>query len=163
VKLLKCETIRKSTAAVCAREILETVPLVMRVIRAEMRRHRTPELSVPQFRTLALLGRQAGISLSETAEHIGLTLPAMSHLIDGLVARSLVARDASPVDRRRIRLTLTAAGRSVLAAAHRSAQAGLAFRLAGLSPAERETVARAMRVLRSVMAPEPAGRAGAAR
>ncbi len=142
---------------------METVPLIMRVIRAEMRRYASPELSVPQFRTLALLGRQPGASLSAAAEHIGLTLPAMSHLVDGLVTRGLVARRASAADRRRVRLTLTPAGRNVLGAARRSTQAGLASLLASLSPAERETVVRAMHLVRRAMAPELPTRAGAAR
>jgi len=67
----------------CARQVLETVPLVMRTVRAEMRRRRTADLSVPQFRTLNFLNRQAGASLSQVAEHIGLTLPSMSLLVEG--------------------------------------------------------------------------------
>jgi len=161
MKLLRSETIRPATPGGCAREVLETVPLLMRVIRAEMRRHRGPGLSVPQFRALAFLGRQGGPSLSEVAEHIGLTLPAMSQSIDGLVARGLVARRVSTADRRRITLTLTAAGRSVLAVARRSTQAGLAARLVDLAPAEREAVTRVMPALRRVIVPELAERAGA--
>jgi len=37
------------------------------------------------------------------AEHVGLRLPSMSALIDGLVERGLVARRQSAVDRRRDR------------------------------------------------------------
>ena len=37
----------------CAREVLEVVPLIMRAIRTDMRSHRTPDLSVPQFRRSA--------------------------------------------------------------------------------------------------------------
>jgi hypothetical protein len=35
---------------------METVPLVMRFIRTEMRSRRAPLLAVPQFRVLTLLG-----------------------------------------------------------------------------------------------------------
>ncbi len=145
-----------SAPARSAREVLETIPLIMRVIREEMRRHRMHGLSVPQFRTLALLHRQAGASLSEGAEHIGLTLPAMSQLIDGLVAGGLVLRRASAADRRRVTLTLTPAGRRVLAGARRHTQAALASLLARVGPAERETVGAAMRILRDAAAPERA-------
>ena len=77
---------------VCAQEILEVVPAVMLAIRAELRRHRTADLSVPQFRTLAFIDRQADASLSDVAEHIGLTLPSMSKIVDGLVTRKFVTR-----------------------------------------------------------------------
>ncbi len=156
MKLLGSETIQGSGPALSAREVLETIPLIMRVIRSEMRRHRMPGLSVPQFRTLALLRRQAGSSLSQSAEHIGLTLPAMSQLVDGLVARGLVLRRASAADRRRVTLTLTPAGRRVLAEARRHTQAALASLLTRVGPAERETVVRAMRILRGAAAPDQA-------
>ena len=87
----------------CARQVLEAVPLVMLAIRTEMRRHRGSDLSVPQFRVLVYLNRHAGASLSDIAEHMGLTLPSMSKMIDGLVLRGLVLRRTNPADRRRVR------------------------------------------------------------
>ena len=68
-----------------ARELMEVVPLVMRTFRAEMRGSRANDLSVPQFRALGFVHRKPGTSLSDVAEHIGLALPSMSKLIDGLV------------------------------------------------------------------------------
>ena len=98
----------------CAQEILEVVPAVMRAIRAEMRRHRTADLSVPQFRALAFINGKADASLSDVAEHIGLTLPSMSKIIEGLVTRKLVTRQTHPTDRRRLMLALTARGQTAL-------------------------------------------------
>ena len=138
----------------CAREVLETVPLVMRTVRAEMRCHRTADLSVPQFRTLNFLHRQAGASLSQVAEHIGLTLPSISLLVDGLVERKLILRNTSAADRRRVTLTLTAHGQSVLDAAHGAAQAALAEKLAALSAKDRMIVAQAMQALHPIFEPD---------
>lgn len=143
----------------CAQELLEVAPLVMHVIRAEMRRQRTPDLRVPQFRTLAFLSRQAGASLSEAAEHIGLTRPAMSILVDGLVTRKLVARQPAPQDRRRVTLTLTGRGQSLLATAGHEAQAQLANRLAVLPEADRTLIVEAMHKLRPLFAPGRAAEA----
>jgi len=143
----------------CAREVLETVPLVMRTVRAEMRRHRTADLSVPQFRTLNFLHRQAGASLSQVAEHVGLTLPSMSLLVDGLVERKLILRNTHAADRRRITLTLTARGQSVLEAAHGATQAALAEKLAALSAKDRMIVAQAMQALRPLFEPDLHGEA----
>lgn len=134
----------------CSREVLETVPLVMRTVRAEMRRHRAADLSVPQFRTLTFLNRQAGASLSQVAEHMGLTLPSMSLLVEGLVERKLVLRDTHAGDRRRVTLTLTAQGQSVLEVAYNAAQAALSEKLAVLSPQDRAVVIQAMQALRPI-------------
>lgn len=138
------------TIDTCARELLETVPLVMRAVRAEMRRHRAEGLSVPQFRTLGFVGREAGASLSAAAEHVGLTLPSMSVLVDGLVARKLIVRAPDPRDRRRVTLTLTPRGRTLLARTHRAAEARFAERLAVLRPEDCAAVQSSLRLLRGI-------------
>jgi DNA-binding MarR family transcriptional regulator len=134
----------------CAQEVLEVVPAVMRTIRAELRRHRTADLSVPQFRTLAFIDRQADASLSDVAEHIGLTLPSMSKIVDGLAARKLVTRQTHPRDRRRMTLALTARGQTVLQTSRQATRAYLAEDLSALTDRERETIAQAMEILRPV-------------
>ncbi len=146
------------TTRTCARAILDVVPLVMRTLRTEMRQYRATDLTVPQFRTLGFLGRQPGASLSALAEHIGLTLPAVSTLVDGLVERKLVTRSRPPDDRRRITLTLTDQGQATLEVTHAAAEARLADRLAVLSAGERQLVVQALEALRPLFAshqPEP--------
>ncbi len=141
-----------ASPAECAGHILETVPTVMRTIRTEMRRHRGPDLSVPQLRVLVYLHRHEGASLSDIAEHIGSTLPSMSKMIDNLVARGLVSRSMDPQDRRRVILAPTALGRTTRQEAHKATQSRLAERLARLSPAERRTIIEAMRALTTIFA-----------
>lgn len=136
----------------CANEVLEVVPLMMRLIRSQMRSHRTPDLSVPQFRALAFLERHEGASLSDVAGHMGLSLPSMSKLIDGLVTRGLVARQTSFNDRRCLTLALTASGRSTLEVARQGAVSYLKEQVATLSPAERAIIVQAMQILRRVAA-----------
>ncbi len=139
----------------CARAILDVVPLVMRTVRTEMRQYRAADLSVPQFRTLGFLGRQPGASLSAVAEHVGLTLPAVSTLVDGLVERQLVTRSRPPEDRRRITLMLTDKGQSTLEVTHAAAEARLADRLAALSAGDRQQVVQALQALRPLFASAP--------
>jgi DNA-binding MarR family transcriptional regulator len=136
----------------CAGHILETVPVVMRTIRTEMRSHRGSDLSVPQLRVLVYLNRHAGASLSDIAEHMGTTLPSMSKMVDGLVARDLVSRGMDPKDRRRVILAPTALGRSTRQAAHKATESRLAERLAALSASERRTIIEAMQALKSIFA-----------
>jgi hypothetical protein len=57
-----------------AHELLEVVPIVIRVIRAQMRRHRSLALTVPQFRALVFIGDNPGTSLSQVAEFSDLEL-----------------------------------------------------------------------------------------
>jgi DNA-binding MarR family transcriptional regulator len=134
----------------CARQLLEAVPLVMRAIRAEMRSHRGGDLSVPQFRALIYLNRHEGASLSDVAEHLGLTLPSMSKMINGLVIRDLVARGMDPGDRRRVILSPTSGGRKAMQSAYEVTRARLAERLAALPPSDCATVMEAMKSLGSV-------------
>lgn len=144
MKLLETQT----TAAECAGALLDVVPQVMRVVRAEIRSHRDGELSVPQFRALAYLDRHPGSPLLAVAAHLGLTPPSMSKLIDGLIARRLVSRQESAADRRRITLSLTTQGRSTLERTRRHTRVRLAEALATLAAAERATVMEALAILR---------------
>jgi DNA-binding MarR family transcriptional regulator len=139
----------------CSQEVLDTIPLVMRTIREEMRRQHQPDLSVPQFRTLAVLSQCLGASLSQAAAHVGLTLSAMSRTIEGLVERGLVTRDACPDDRRRVGLALTTEGASILEAARKATQARLAELLGQLSDGERTVIVEAMRALQGAFSVRP--------
>ena len=146
----------RSSMDECTREVLETVPSVMRVIRNELRKHRAQELSVPQFRTLNFLSRNKGASLSEVAEHIGLTLPSMSTLVDGLVTRNFAVRRTHPRDRRRVTLELTDRGHMILRSARDATRDYLAQKLESISLEDRSKVAESMRILRSIFAEKAA-------
>jgi DNA-binding MarR family transcriptional regulator len=135
-----------------ASEVLDVVPAVMRVIRHEMRQGRGSELTVAQFRTLAFLARYPGASLSDAADYLGLALPSMSKLVDGLVDRRLITRETSSGDRRRVNLRLTPRGRAALEAAQEAGKVYLAERLGTLAEAERAAVMHAMQVLRPLFA-----------
>ncbi len=140
----------KMTTEECARAILEITPSIMRIIRGQMRSHRSPDLSVPQFRALAFIDRNEGASLSDVAGHIGLTLPSMSKMIDGLLARKLITRETHSADRRRMTLALTARGQTILKSAREATQDYLAEQLQSLSATDRGTVMNAMEILRPI-------------
>ena len=94
----------------CAAEVMETIPLVMRFIRSQMRSQGEPNLSVPQFRTMMFLYRHPDSSLSNVAEHLGVTRPTASVICDRLVQRSLIDRAEHPKQRRSVVLKLTETG-----------------------------------------------------
>ena len=143
-------------AETCARAILDTVPAIMQAIRVEMRLERMHDLSVPQFRTLAYIGRHPGCSLSDVTDFIGLTLPSMSVLINGLVGEGLVRREHSLIDRRRVMLNLTEAGAAVRTRAQNGTMTWLQERLALLSAEECRAVVDAMETLQPIFAAEHA-------
>jgi len=133
-----------------AHQVLDTIPVVMRTIRAEFRNQRSTDLSVPQFRTLAFIKNNDGASLSSLANHIGLTLPSMSKLVDGMVSRGLVGRDEHQKDRRRICLRLTPQGKRELEAAHGHTQAFLADKMSSLTKEELTIITHSMQILKNL-------------
>jgi DNA-binding MarR family transcriptional regulator len=132
----------------CAHEVLDVVPMVFRAIRTELRKYGAKQMSLPQFRTLAFVYRNEGVSLSEVADHMVLTLPTMSMLVDGLVASGLISRREDPEDRRRMTLTLTRDGRARFESAREATMTYLEERLGQLSPSDRATITTSMRILR---------------
>ena len=137
-----------SSVVDCAHEVLDVVPMVFRVIWTELRRHGAKEMSLPQFRTLAFVYKNEGASLSEVADHVALTLPTMSMLVDGLVVRGFISRREDPEDRRRMTLTLTRDGRARFESAREATMTYLEQRLRQLSASERATITASMRILR---------------
>ena len=127
----------------------------MRVIRAQVRSESNPELTMPQFRTLAFIGRNAGAMLADVATFLALTPPAASKLVDGLFSAGLLARDAVSGDRRRVSITLTPLGRRKFDAAVRAAEAYLSDRIEQLDERSRGDVLRAMGALQSIFDEQP--------
>jgi MarR family transcriptional regulator for hemolysin len=134
----------------CVHEVLDVIPMVMRSLRAEFRSHRGGDLSIPQYRTLMYLRRTPDKSLAEIAEHLGITPPSTSKLVDGLVKRGLVDRQDFPVDRRRIVLSLTPSGMELAESSLRLTQAAYLPRFAALPKETLGIIKQAMEALRPV-------------
>ena len=141
------------SAGECAAEILEAVPAVMRFIRSQMRCHRGSALSVPQFRALLFLSRNPGAILSALAEFLGLSLPAASRLVEGLVGKKFVARRIPPGNRRQVVLSVSARGQRTVDAARQATERRLAEVVAPLRSEERMAIRRALRTLREEFQP----------
>ena len=109
-------------------------------------------VSAHQATVLAHLDAEAGQTLTELANALGVALPTMSLLMDRLVRAGMVRRERDPADGRRVALRLTEAGVSIVAAQSMLDPAGVRALLATLSAREREagvegllTLARAAR------------------
>jgi DNA-binding MarR family transcriptional regulator len=135
---------------VLSQEIMDCVPAIMRTIRAEMRSHRKAGLSIAQFRSMLFIHRNQTASLSLVAEHLGLTPPSTSSLIEDLVQRGLVLRSEVKGNRRQVQLNLTEAGDVTLSSAQEQTIRRLAQMLITLSDSEKDQALRILRKLRSI-------------
>ncbi|BAU67363.1 Transcriptional Regulator, MarR family [Stanieria sp. NIES-3757] len=133
-----------------ATELMETIPAIMQFIRTEMRSQREPSLSVPQFRVLVFLARHSDSSLSEVAEHLGITRATASTMIDRLVQRGLVARQEDPQQRRQIMLRLTPIGSDRLEEMRAITRNQIANLLEELSLEELTNISVGLTILRKV-------------
>lgn len=138
----------------CATQLMETVPLVMRFIRAEMRSQSASLLSIPQFRTLGFLDRNPGSSLSDLAEHLGVTRATASAMVERLVQRGFVDRTADPKQRRQIVLKLTDDGSTYLNQMRGNTRAKVADMLTTLSEAQLSEIVEGLAVLNQVFGKE---------
>ena len=133
-------------------ELVRILPLLNRVIGAEVRAVAGEETTMAQFRVLAQLAEEPR-TLSTLARWRRVSLQAMSGVVQGLVERGWVERMPDPRDRRRQLLHLTGHGR----AHYTQAQAHILDRLrpllAALSPDELVAVAQALAALGRVFAP----------
>src|SRR5690606_39831098 len=83
------------------------------------------------------------------AEFHGIRPPSATRAVQHLEELGLAVRSEHPTDRRQVLVTVTEAGREEVRETMRRRDAWLARRLAELTPAERELLARATTVLRS--------------
>lgn len=134
----------------CAARVMDTVPLLMRFIRADMRTHSAESLSIPQLRSLAFINRNPGTSLSEVAEHLGVTCATASTTIERLVQRDLVQRTDHPQERRRVVLNLTEQGKLLLKQSQEITRTHIADILEGLTAEEIAHIEEGLTLLKNV-------------
>jgi DNA-binding MarR family transcriptional regulator len=95
-------------AEVLIDEAVELLPQIGKVLYAAISKQ--PEasgLTMGQIKALVVIYHQGSSTVSDLATGIGVALPTASEMVERLVERGLVVREADPDDRRRVRLTLT--------------------------------------------------------
>ena len=151
-----------STPDDVASAVLEAVPQAMRAIRRQMRSGRAGSLSVPQFRIMIFARRNPGTNLSAAAEHLGISLPAASQLVDRLVRAGLLDRAIRPHERRHVELRLTDAGVAALADCDAATRDWLKARFEALGGERRDAIVEALGELRILLAADSGDHGGAA-
>jgi DNA-binding MarR family transcriptional regulator len=101
-------------------------------------------VSLMEWRTLALLGDFAPMTLKELGQLASLDKALASRVVAGLVERGLVLREIGPEDAREVALRLSAAGRRTYEGLMRAAHERDAAFQAALTESERACLAAAV-------------------
>jgi DNA-binding MarR family transcriptional regulator len=126
-------------------------PAVMRLARRlRQMQDDSLDLNPNQLSAMAVLLNSGDQLMGELAALERVRPPSMTRVVNSLEARGYVARHPDSRDHRQCLVTLTDPGRQVLLANRRRRDEWLAVRIAGLDPAERDVLRRAIRVLEKV-------------
>lgn len=114
-------------------------------------------VSAAEWRALAVLGRSGPMTFNELQEGAAMDKVRVSRTITTLMQKDYINREVDPLDRRRITLALTEAGRTVYDAIVPHILSVERDILASLTPDERSTLGQLIGKLEDKMAAAPAG------
>lgn len=104
-------------------------------------------LTGTEVMVLRWVDRHPGATPSSTAQGVGLRRSNLSAAVRGLVAKGMLTREADPADSRSVRLAPTDRARESSRAIRAHWGRELAARLPDLTAADREVLARTVRIL----------------
>jgi DNA-binding MarR family transcriptional regulator len=94
----------------------QTIGRYQRSLRLAIEQAEGPgRLTMPQLRCLQAIATDGTALTTQLARLLSVAVPTMTSMIDGLTERGLVGRHPDPVDRRQVRIVMTAEGHAVLA------------------------------------------------
>lgn len=108
------------------------------------------ELSAGQFSALGRLFVKGPLTLSELSDEERVTPPSMNRTVNALVAAGLVHRAGSMDDGRKVVLTATEAGLTLMAETRKRRDAWLVQRVMKLSPEQRRVLAEATVIMKGL-------------
>ena len=111
-------------------------------------------ISIWQWRILAVLGEHSGLTSTEVATRTLMDKPAVSRATASLLDRGLISRRSDSTDRRKAELRLSDQGREIYAAIIPRALAYERDLVASLSNDDAETLRRLLTKLSHIASPE---------
>jgi DNA-binding MarR family transcriptional regulator len=132
-------------------EVLELVHTVMHQVRSQqyrVLRGGGHDITHMESKVLGYLARHPQATQRDMARATGRDKAQLARLIKGLRERGLLSSQADPGDRRNLRLSLTAGGRSVLQGLQRQSTRLASKAVAALSPAEVRQLVTLLRKVR---------------
>ncbi len=97
------------------------------------------DLNIAQYTALAVLREKGEITMGALSDGLGITMGAVTNIVDRLVDKELALRDRATDDRRVVRVKLTAKGEQVLDEAVGIGAVRVAGFLAEMGEEERKT------------------------
>jgi DNA-binding MarR family transcriptional regulator len=126
-------------------EIMDGVRAVVRALRVNTRAiEKQMGISLAQLWVLQILEQGPAESLNELAVATATHQSSVSVVVRRLVERELVTRTTVSADKRRVRIELTDAGKSLLGKAPATVQVALVSALRRMAPARRNELAKLM-------------------
>ena len=125
--------------------------LALQRLARRIRNNRSDEsLGDSHMGVLSLLSRSESASPSELADHERVSPPSINRTLNGLEKRGLVRRDPMPGDARKVIVSITDDGRSLVTETRRLRTAWFTMQLADLSDEERQILAAAIPILERI-------------
>jgi MarR family transcriptional regulator, transcriptional regulator for hemolysin len=105
------------------------------------------DLTYAQSQVLFYVAEHAACHMGDVAKAFGVTLPAVTHIIDRLEQKQFVVRGDHPADRRVYVLELTRQGKALVQELHTMQMRGLEKVLARMSADDRNRVVKGLEAL----------------
>lgn len=105
------------------------------------------ELTFAQSQVLFYVGEHAGCHMGDVAKAFGVTLPAVTHIVDRLEQKQFMIRGNDPADRRVYVLELTGQGKALVQELHTIRTRSLEEVLERMSARDRQRVIRGLEAL----------------
>lgn len=126
-----------------SREVLDAIRRLVQVIRRSAQAaERRVGLSAAQLFVLRKLAESQSLSVGDLAHRTATSQSSVSEVVQRLVSSKLVSRQRSPRDGRSVELSLTAAGRELIAKAPEAVQDHILDALSRMSMNDRTDLAR---------------------
>lgn len=129
--------------------LLDIIAPIVTAIRAYMRDVPGSRLTVPQFRVLGYVSLNP-CTKKQLADWQGVSLPAMSRMVDHLVRRRLLVSRRDTADRRQVLLGLSAKGRAEFERLRARLRIKLAERIAPLAEGDKRALATGLLILKEL-------------
>ena len=131
--------------------LMETVPRIMGDLRRRILETSRAELTLPQLMAMRAVSHRESVTVGGLAEHLGVGRSAASKIAQSLVVKGLLVRAPAADDRRQVLLAMSPKAKAGWKAMREEGRALLAKRLADLTAAERDALAKGLRGLQRVL------------
>ena len=103
------------------------------------------------FEIMALLTEEGALPVAEVGKRLVLAKAHMTQLVDRLVEKEIVTREADPDDRRVTRISITGKGKEILNRIHGRVSAALKKALSSLSEKDLKKLTESLSIIRDML------------